>query len=116
MKKKKYSSDYRSKSFSSASSILESTLKTFRISKKVQEYAAFPHWAEIVGEDLARVAVPEKIIRGNVLLVRVSDAAWAQELSMQKNAILDKMYQSGLGTPVGDIQFVTGNPKSFAKN
>lgn len=101
---------------SSASGILETTLNRLRISRKVHAYAAFPHWQEIVGEELAKISNPEKIIRGNVLLVRVSDAAWVQELSMQKTSILDKMYQSGLGAAINDIQFVTGDPNFFDKN
>lgn len=113
MTRKNFSPAYRRKPVSSASNVLESTLDRLRISKKVQEYSAFPHWQEIVGEEIAQVAKPEKILRGKVLLVRVSDAAWAQELSMQKPQIIEKIFHSGLGAAIDDIQFITGNPKDF---
>lgn len=88
-------------------------LQSHVLKKKAEEYAAFPFWKEIVGEEIASVAVPEKIIGGRVLKVRVIDAVWAQELSLMKTELLEKIHSSGKGALVDDIRFTIGNPKSF---
>ncbi len=93
--------------------LLGSALNSFALKKKAREYAAFPYWSEIVGEEIAKVAIPEKIIRGRVLHVRVVDAVWAQELSLRKNEIIDGLHRFGKGAVVEDIKFSIGNPKSF---
>ncbi len=97
------------------SSVLERTLGAYRLDKKLEQYAAFPAWPEIVGEQIAAVAIPEKIVRGKTLLVRVEDAVWAQELSMMKKEILERIFQHGSGALIEDIRFATGSPKTFSK-
>lgn len=99
----------------SVSSVLERTLGAYRLDKKLEQYAAFPAWPEIVGEEIAAIALPEKIVRGNTLVVRVEDAVWAQELSMIKKDILQRIFEHGSGALIEDIRFATGNPKTFGK-
>lgn len=94
-------------------SVLASTLAGYRIAEKIQEYAAFPQWESIVGEDIAKVTKPEKILRSRILVVRVLDAAWAQELAMKKPTILDQIFESGVGATIEDIHFISGDPKSI---
>lgn len=96
----------------SISDLLSKTLGSHQLRKKAQEYAAFPYWKQIVGEEISQVAVPEKIVRGRVLHVRVVDAVWAQELSLMKKSILDGIRTFGKGAIVEDIKFVIGSPKS----
>lgn len=95
--------------------ILGFTLGSFALKKKAKEYSAFPFWPEIVGEEVAAVAIPEKILRGKVLVVRVLDAVWAQELSLRKNEILDGLHKFGKGAVIEDIKFSIGSPKSIKK-
>ncbi len=66
-----------------------------------------------MGKEIAQVAVPEKIVRGKVLVIRVIDSVWAQELSMQKQALLDKIFAFGKGAVLEDLKFITGDPKSM---
>lgn len=96
-----------------AGEVLRSTLKYFRLDKKAERYAAFPYWREIVGEKIAEIAFPEKILRNRILVVRVEDAVWAQELCFHKQAILDKLHQLALGAVIEDIRFITGSPRTF---
>jgi len=103
----------RTRAPKSISDLLDSALGSFPLRKKAREYAAFPYWREIVGEEIAKVAVPVKIVRGRVLHVRVVDAVWAQELAMRKPEILDGIHRLGKGAPVEDITFSIGDPKSF---
>jgi len=97
------------------SSLLEGTFKAFHLKKKVASYSAFPHWEEIVGKEIAKVCVPEKIVRGNILVLRVLDAVWAQELSLRQNEILSALHAFPKGALIEDIRFVTGNPKTVQK-
>jgi predicted nucleic acid-binding Zn ribbon protein len=96
-----------------AGEILSATLGAYHIKDKINEYQAFPHWREIVGDEIADISKPEKIIRGRILVVRVLDAAWAQELAMKKMQLIDQIYLSGKGSMIEDIQFVTGSPRSI---
>ncbi len=93
--------------------ILGDSARSLRISSKLKSYAAFPEWPEVVGPAIAQVSYPEKILYGNLLIVRVIDTAWAQELSMQKETILDKINHHGKGSHINDIRFVVGSPISF---
>ncbi|MFN8390701.1 MAG: DUF721 domain-containing protein [Bdellovibrionota bacterium] len=95
--------------------ILDNAFRSPVIRKKVEEYAAFPYWEQIVGEQIAAVAIPEKISRGKVLRVRVLDAVWAQELSLMKQQIIEGIHRFGRGAIVEDVKFTIGNPKSFKK-
>ncbi|MBW6457854.1 MAG: DUF721 domain-containing protein [FCB group bacterium] len=55
----------------------------------IEEYRAFRSWNEIVGEGIANVSVPQKVING-ILYVSVKNSSWRQELIMQKPMILEK--------------------------
>ena len=95
--------------------ILKGALKSHHLEKKVEDYAGFAFWDELVGEEIARVAKPQRIIKGNVLQVCVIDAAWAQELTFMKPTLLDKIHKRSLGAVIEDLVFVTGNPKLFKR-
>ena len=95
--------------------LLESTLRAYRIDKKVEEYSGFPFWADAVGAEIARVAVPEKILRRKILVVRVLDAVWAQDLALRKPEILEKIASIMPGMLIEDIKFVTGNPMTVGE-
>lgn len=95
--------------------LLNRTFRSLRIKTKVERYAAFPRWEEVVGSEIAAVAIPEKIVRGNVLQVRVKDAVWAQELQLQKEMILENLHKLNTGAAIQDIKFSTGNPRLFEK-
>ncbi len=110
----------RNKPFA-VSAILEGKLFHPQLKKKLNSYACFEHWEEIVGPELAKVAIPEKITRGKILVVRVLDATWAQELALRKPEILEgfaKFASSAgsrsMGSPVfEDVRFVVSGPRSL---
>lgn len=106
-------SNFDRRSPKNAGEILEKAFGYGAVKKKVQEYAAIPYWEEIVGPEIAKVAVPEKIVRGKVLKIRVLDSVWAQELSLMKTKILDDIHRLGKGAIIEDLSFIIGNPKSF---
>jgi len=112
-KDKQFSNSKMTTSKMEVGNILKSTLSSYRIDKKIEEYSAFPEWRDIVGEATSKVAVVEKIIRGKILVVKVLDAAWAQELSMQKQELIEKVNKTERGAIIEDIKFLTGDPRSI---
>lgn len=101
-------------------SILESNLFIPPVRKKLVSYACFQEWPTIVGEQIAKIATPEKITRGRILVIRVLDATWAQELALKKHEILDGFARlaekSGSrkdgGALFDDIRFVVSGPRT----
>jgi len=110
----------RRRSPDAAKQILRSVLGQYGLDKKLERYEFIFRWREIVGEEIARRAIPEAI-HGSVLIVRVESSAWAQELSFQKNVIL-KRYKMACKDdalqkqhPVNDIRFYVGGSKQKGK-
>lgn len=95
-----------------AADVLKSTIGNFRLAQKFKEYSSFARWKEIVGEELAQVSSPLRIIRHTVLEVRVDDDAYGQELSMHKEEILDKILTSGFSNIINNVIFVTKRKES----
>ena len=97
----------------SAGSILEQTLRRSGLLDKLNRYSFFSAWPEIVGAEAARASFPEKIVRDNLLVVRVVDSVWGHQLALQKIALLERIRKIDPTTTVDDIRFVSGNPKDF---
>lgn len=95
--------------------IIERSFASFRIKSKLKNYAFFPLWKEIVGEQLFKVCKPIKIINKNVLVVEVLDAVWAQELTFKVQDILSQLQKLNQGAYIEQIKIVTGNPRDFFK-
>ncbi|MDD2943442.1 MAG: DUF721 domain-containing protein [bacterium] len=96
-----------------AADILEGIFKRPDLQKKIREYSCIPCWAELVGDEVAKHSKPEKIIRGRTLVIRVENAAWAQELSMSKDSLVEGIRQADPRSLVEDIHFKVGNPADF---
>ena len=97
----------------SAGVILDATLGHLHLKKKVKQYENLQLWPEIVGEGLAKISFPEQILGNKILVVRVIDAAWIQELAFKKEEILEKFRTMCKNVYFEDIRFVSGNPKDF---
>lgn len=105
----------RKRRATSAADILDSTFRYLHLDKAAERYKGFQYWPQIVGDKIATVSKPEKIIRGNVLVVRVQDAVWSQELELKKVEILAKMQHYDMGSIIEDIRFIPGDPRAFNK-
>ncbi len=101
---------------SAVADLLESTFKSYHLQKKMRQYSFFTDWPKIVGEDVARICQPEKIVFGRILVVRVLDASWAQELSLQKAAYLARLRALPTGPAIEDIRFVVSGQPSLTRN
>lgn len=96
------------------SGILGKILGNQKIQEKAKSFSFINSWDEVVGEAYARISHPERLVKG-VLSVKVIDAAFVQELSMQKTSILEKLVELGYSGAVSDIKFISGNPKDFRR-
>ena len=70
--------------------VLMSTLQRYGLAEGFARYQFVTRWSEIVGSEIAKRAQPERL-RGDTLVVRVCNSAWAQELSFQKQVILKRL-------------------------
>ena len=80
------------------------TLKEYGLEEKAHKYSVITGWAEVVGEKVADVTLPEKLDRG-VLTVRVTNAVWKYELTMRKGEILRKIHARFGERAVSDIHW-----------
>jgi hypothetical protein len=65
-------------------------LEKYGLNKKLMNYDFVRNWSEIVGEGIAKYAVPASFKDG-LLVVNVTDSSWAQELNFQKNLIKTRL-------------------------
>jgi predicted nucleic acid-binding Zn ribbon protein len=98
MKARGYS---RTKSLGDA---IEELVAQLGIKKKLHEQDAFVVWDEAVGERIAKVAIPMRILRGT-LIVGVKSGVWRNELSMRKQEIIRRINELLGGEIVKDIKF-----------
>ena len=88
--------------------LLRNAFQKFGLDRQLDRYQFVLHWREIVGDEIARLSKPESI-HGKALVVRVSNSAWAQELSFQKQIILKRLRKFiPSDNPVQDIVFRVG--------
>lgn len=91
----------RSKHIVSLKNELDGLLKGI---KKYQK-ERFAYWEEVVGEKIAKVAVPVKNKKG-VLFVKVEDAVWRFELTRRKDELLTKINEQSKKSIIKDIVFI----------
>ncbi|MBL7716199.1 MAG: DUF721 domain-containing protein [Bdellovibrionales bacterium] len=82
------------------------------IGKKIQEAEAFGRWEEAVGKMIAKHAHPVRVEQGK-LWIEVDHPIWQNELSLQKNRILEVLNQKQKDRTITDLVFVQPRqPKS----
>ena len=91
----------------SLGAVLEQSLKRLELAVRLDEYAVWPIWNDVVGKIIARNAQPEKI-RNGTLFVKVSSPVWMQQLQFMKNMIADKLNQRLKQDVVKNIFFMVG--------
>ena len=74
------------------------------ITRKLREYSVITSWDAIVGEQIARVAKPQRV-DNKILFVAVASAPWRAELSMRRNEIIEKINTAVGKKVVLDIRF-----------
>ena len=83
---------------------LKQLVQSLGIEKKVEQYKIFDVWNEVVGQQVAKVAQPERLQNG-VLIVAVNNAPWRSELTFRKREILEKIHERTNSDSITDIKF-----------
>jgi predicted nucleic acid-binding Zn ribbon protein len=68
--------------------VIPDLLKEFGLDKKARTYSVITGWPQLVGQKIANATYAEKLDKG-ILTVRVKNAVWRYELSMQKEKIIE---------------------------
>jgi predicted nucleic acid-binding Zn ribbon protein len=84
--------------------ILDKTLKSQGIDKRLQQENAVLHWEDIVGKKIANAAKAVRIDRGT-LLVEVKSSAWKHQIQMLKPDIIKKINAQLGADTVKNIRF-----------
>ena len=59
--------------------------------ERLEQTGVIDEWARLVGAQIARVASPERVSQDGTLFVKVSSAAWMQELQLMTPTVLAKL-------------------------
>lgn len=84
--------------------VIPGLLKEFGLEYKARVYSVITNWPKIVGEKIAQATVAEKLDKG-ILTIRVKNAVWRYELTMQKTSIIEKIAAEFGPGLVRDIQW-----------
>jgi predicted nucleic acid-binding Zn ribbon protein len=86
---------------------LASYLKKSGFSKRLQQASILEEWETLVGPQIAAVTSPESVTQDGLLRVRVSTAAWANELSLMSPRVLARLNAGRTGR-VKEIRWIPG--------
>ena len=84
---------------------LEKALKGANIDKAVKQFSAIDIWDEVVGKNISKNTEATDVKHG-VLVVKVSNSAWRQELLFKKEEILEKINGRIGNNLIRDIRFI----------
>ncbi len=83
---------------------IKGLLRDYGLEAGVRAHRAIVYWEDIVGPRMARHCCATRV-KGATLYVRVTSAAWRNELALQKDEIL-RLVNDKIGSPdIKDIRF-----------
>ena len=91
--------------------VLRKTLGKMDLTVKLEGYRVWPLWNDLVGEQIAKRAQPERL-RNRILFVRVSNSVWMQELQTMKPMLLERIHKALKKAGIDDIRFRLGQVPS----
>jgi predicted nucleic acid-binding Zn ribbon protein len=71
-------------------SVIGEVIKDLNIENELRISRIFSCWEEIVGAEISRRAKPKRLTK-NTLYISVTSSAWASELSMMSEKLIDKI-------------------------
>lgn len=83
---------------------LDELIEKLGIRKKLREQDVFLIWPEVVGDRIAQVTTPVRIVRGT-LVISVRTSAWRNELTMRKREIIDRLNEVMAEEIVKELKF-----------
>lgn len=112
---KKSFSTYREKELTQVHAALARALKRFGLDQEIGRYQFVLHWEKIVGPEIAKLTRPDSLKNG-ILVLRVPNSVWAQELSFSKDVIVERLREYLRGSEiVEDVRFRVGDFNSASR-
>lgn len=84
--------------------VLKTTTETFGWTREIARGEVVSGWTDLVGERAAAFTVAEEVV-DDILIVRCSSTAWAQQMRMMHGDILTKLMQRFPESKVRRIRF-----------
>ena len=98
------------KSFTHIKEVIDDLFITSALRINLDDARIWKIWDRVVGKDIAEHARPSTINRG-ILLVKVTDSVWVQELEFMAETIKDKLNNRLRTDAVRKIRFKVGAPQ-----
>jgi predicted nucleic acid-binding Zn ribbon protein len=83
--------------------VIDNVISNLGLKKRYSGWQIVSKWPEIVGERIAGAAKADRFEEG-ILFVKVKDASWRQELSMQTDHLMEEIHKSPYGKYVKQIR------------
>lgn len=88
--------------------LLSRFLERKGLAAKIEAASVIPHWAELVGPQIAAVTQALRVSDGT-LFVAVESSAWIMELNLMKSEILRQLNAGKRAGRINGIVFVMGD-------
>ena len=92
----------------SIADVMAKLLQQKGMTARVAQVGAMDDWAEAVGAQIAAVTEPLSVTADGVLWVRVTTAAWMNELSLLAPTLLGRLNAAPGRAPVKQLRFRLG--------
>lgn len=92
----------------SIADVMAKVLAQKGMSERIAQVGAIDDWAQVVGAQIASVTEPLSITADGVLWVRVTTAAWMNELSLLAPTLLQRLNAVPGRQPVKQLRFRLG--------
>lgn len=93
---------------------LDQMLGEFNWTSKLEKATLFTQWENIVGPESAEATYPEDLER-KVLTVRCRSTAWATQLRLMQDPILQKIHQVHPDLEIEELRFIGPTAPSWKK-
>ncbi|MBN1466366.1 DUF721 domain-containing protein [candidate division KSB1 bacterium] len=84
---------------------LRSLIGDLGFEKRIDQVKLMQKWPDIVGENIAQIAVAERVSDG-ILYVKVKSMTWRTELLFQRQNILERITRQFGDKIITDIRFI----------
>jgi predicted nucleic acid-binding Zn ribbon protein len=92
----------------SIADVMAQVLRAKGMTERLAQVTAIDEWPEVVGAQIAGVTEPLSVTADGVLWVRVTTAAWMNELSLLAPTLLSRLNAVPGRTPVRQLRFRLG--------
>lgn len=83
--------------------VIDRVISNLGLKKRYSGWQIVSQWPEIVGNKIAQATKAERFEDG-ILFIKVKDASWRQELSMQTDQLMEEIHKSPYGKYVKQIR------------